>query len=97
MKQDLQSQAQESVFLKSFLSGSGGGEWHLPLDCIREPVTEDQQGQAQIPQVWRDAFSADTQAVSLMRIDNHLPKVSGCPVHFLNAGTFRRATLLISG
>lgn len=37
---------------------------------------------------------ADLQAIALMRIT--FPKVSCCPVNFLNAGTFSHASLLVS-
>jgi len=37
------------------------------------------------PGVGRCSLSADVQAATLMRINNHLSKGSCCPVNFLNA------------
>lgn len=92
INQDLWRSIQASVFWKSFLIGSDGAERPMPLDW--HSGTSDLETACtglDSPGVERHSLSADVQAVTLMRINNHLARVSCCPVNFPNAG----ATLFI--
>ena len=86
INQDLQRLAQESIFWKPFPHGSDGAEWPLPLNWHSGTGDLETAGAGlDSPGVERCSLSADVQAAALMRINNHLSKVSCCPVYFLNA------------